>query len=85
MRIFIAGQEGMVGSAIYKLLKRKNYFIIDCKRKDLDLTDQSKTRLWFKKKTPDVVINAAGKVAAYLITAFIKRTTFILTLLLDLI
>jgi GDP-L-fucose synthase len=50
MRIFIAGQEGMVGSAIYKLLKRKNYFIIDCKRQDLDLTDQSKTRLWFKKK-----------------------------------
>jgi GDP-L-fucose synthase len=66
MRIFIAGQEGMVGSAIYKLLKRKNYFIIDCKRKDLDLTDQSKTRLWFKKKRPDVVINAAGKVGGIL-------------------
>ena len=66
MRIFIAGQEGMVGSAIYKLLKKKNYFIIDCKRKDLDLTDQSKTRLWFKKKTPDVVINAAGKVGGIL-------------------
>jgi GDP-L-fucose synthase len=66
MRIFIAGQEGMVGSTIYKLLKKKNYFIIDCKRKDLDLTDQSKTRLWFKKKTPDVVINAAGKVGGIL-------------------
>jgi GDP-L-fucose synthase len=66
MRIFIAGQEGMVGSAIYKLLKRKKYFIIDCKRKDLDLTDQSKTRLWFKKKRPDVVINAAGKVGGIL-------------------
>lgn len=66
MRIFIAGQEGMVGSAIYKLLKRKNYFIIDCKRLDLDLTDQSNTRLWFKKKRPDVVINAAGKVGGIL-------------------
>jgi GDP-L-fucose synthase len=66
MRIFIAGQEGMVGSAIYKLLKRKNYFIIDCKRQDLDITDQSKLRLWFKKKRPDVVINAAGKVGGIL-------------------
>jgi len=66
MRIFIAGQEGMVGSAIYKLLKRKNYFIIDCKRKDLDFTDQSKTRLWFKKKRPNIVINAAGKVGGIL-------------------
>jgi GDP-L-fucose synthase len=66
MRIFIAGQEGMVGSAIYKLLKRKNFFIIDCKRKDLDLTDQSKTRLWFKKNQPNAVINAAGKVGGIL-------------------
>ena len=66
MRIFIAGQEGMVGSAIYKLLKKKKYFIIDCKRKDLDLTNQYKTTLWFKKKRPDVVINAAGKVGGIL-------------------
>lgn len=66
MRIFIAGQEGMVGSTIYKLLKKKRYCIIDCKRKDLDLIDQSKTRLWFKKQKPDVVINAAGKVGGIL-------------------
>jgi len=66
MRIFIAGQEGMVGSAIYKLLKKKKYFIIDCKRKNLDLIDQSKTRLWLKKNRPDVVINAAGKVGGIL-------------------
>jgi GDP-L-fucose synthase len=66
MRIFIAGQEGMVGSAIYKLLKQKKYFIIDCKRKNLDLIDQSKTRLWLKKNRPDVVINAAGKVGGIL-------------------
>jgi GDP-L-fucose synthase len=66
MRIFIAGQEGMVGSAIYKLLKKKNYFIIDCKRKALDLTNQYKVRIWFKKNRPDVVINAAGKVGGIL-------------------
>jgi GDP-L-fucose synthase len=66
MRIFIAGQEGMVGSSIYKLLKKKNYFIIDCKRKALDLTNQYKVRIWFKKNRPDVVINAAGKVGGIL-------------------
>jgi len=66
MRIFIAVQEGMVGSAIYKLLKKKKYFIIDCKRTDLDLTNQYKTTLWFKKNRPDVVINAAGKVGGIL-------------------
>ena len=35
-RIYIAGQEGMVGQSIYKLLKIKKYHIIDCKRKDLN-------------------------------------------------
>ena len=30
-KILIAGQEGMVGSAIYNLLKRKKYKIIDYK------------------------------------------------------
>jgi len=65
MRIYIAGQEGMVGAAIYKLLKKK-YFIIDCKRETLDLTNQNNTRNWFKKNRPDVVINAAGKVGGIL-------------------
>jgi dTDP-4-dehydrorhamnose reductase len=36
-RLFIAGQEGMVGQAIYKLIKKNNFNIVDCKRKNLDL------------------------------------------------
>jgi dTDP-4-dehydrorhamnose reductase len=39
-RIYIAGQEGMVGQSIYKLLKSKKCNIIDCKRKDLNLINQ---------------------------------------------
>jgi GDP-L-fucose synthase len=66
MRIFIAGQEGMVGSAIFKLLKQNKYFVIDCKRKVLDLTNQNKVNNWFKKNRPDIVINAAGKVGGIL-------------------
>ena len=30
-KILIAGQEGMVGSAVYRLLKKNKYKIIECK------------------------------------------------------
>ena len=49
-KILIAGQEGMVGNAVYNLLKRKKFVIIDCKRKDLDFTSQKLVDNWFKKK-----------------------------------
>jgi GDP-L-fucose synthase len=64
-KIFIAGQEGMVGQAIYKLLKKK-FYIIECKRAELDLTNQKKVQKWFKKNKPTIVINAAGKVGGIL-------------------
>ena len=47
-KILIAGQEGMVGSAIYNLLKHKKYKIIECKRKYLDFTNYRKVSLFFK-------------------------------------
>ncbi|MAV82473.1 MAG: GDP-fucose synthetase [Pelagibacteraceae bacterium] len=66
-KVLIAGQEGMVGSSIYKLLKKKkNFNIIECKRKDLDFTNQLLVEKWFKKNKPDIVINAAGKVGGIL-------------------
>lgn len=66
-KVFIAGQEGMVGSSIYKFIKNnKNYKIINCRRKDLDLTNQNLVLKWFKKNKPDIVINAAGKVGGIL-------------------
>jgi GDP-L-fucose synthase len=65
-KILIAGQEGMVGSAIYNLLKDKKYKIIECKRRYLDFTNYHKVSLFFKKKKPNIVINAAGKVGGIL-------------------
>ena len=62
LKILIAGQEGMVGSSIYNFLKKKKFKIIECKRKDLDFTNQSLVEKWFKKNKPKIVINAAGKV-----------------------
>lgn len=65
-KILIAGQDGMVGKAVYKLLKKKKMKIIECKRKDLDFTSQQSVEKWFKKKKPDIVINAAGRVGGIL-------------------
>ena len=65
-KIYIAGQEGMVGEAIYKLFKKKKLHVIDCKRKQLDLTNQTEVKSWFKKNKPTIVINAAGKVGGIL-------------------
>lgn len=65
-KIYIAGQEGMVGQSIYKLLKSKKYHIINCKRKELNLVNQKDVHKWFKKNKPEIVINAAGKVGGIL-------------------
>ena len=65
-KVLIAGQEGMVGRAVYKLFKKKKFKIIDCRRKDLDFTSQKLVDKWFKKKRPDIVINAAGRVGGIL-------------------
>ena len=56
----------MVGSSIMKLLKKTKFNILQCKRKDLDLTNQNQVEKWFKKNKPDIVINAAGRVGGIL-------------------
>ena len=65
-KVLITGQEGMVGSSVLKLLLKKKFKIISCKRKDLDFTSQKSVDLWFKKNKPDIVINAAGRVGGIL-------------------
>ena len=66
-KIFIAGHKGMVGSAILRKLKEKNFKnIITVDRKKLDLLDQKSVYNFLKKKKPDLVINAAGRVGGIL-------------------
>ena len=66
-KIFLAGHNGMVGSAILRHLKKKNYKNIIVKsRKKLDLLNQEKTEKFFKKVKPDFVIIAAAKVGGIL-------------------
>ena len=62
-RIFLAGHKGMVGSAILKVLKKKNYKdIINVDKKKLDLTSFKKVKMFIKKKKPKLIIIAAAKV-----------------------
>ena len=62
-KIFVAGQSGMVGSAILRKLKKRGYTNLLCpSRKELDLSDFLMVQDWFKKNKPDVVILAAAKV-----------------------
>jgi len=71
--IYIAGQDGMVGKEIYNLFKRKGLNVIDCSRKELDLTSQLDVNNWFKKFKPNIVINAAGKVGGILDNSLNKK------------
>ena len=62
-KIFIAGHNGMVGSAIRRALFNKGYSKLLCpSRKDLNLLEFSEVENWFKRNKPDVVILAAAKV-----------------------
>ena len=62
-KIFVAGHNGLVGSAILRKLKKLNYKKIFFKsKKDLDLRDTQKVLNYFLKIKPDAVILAAAKV-----------------------
>ena len=62
-KIFLAGHNGLVGSAILRQLKKKSFNkIILVKKSQLDLTNQSKVFKFLKKKKPNFIIIAAAKV-----------------------
>ena len=62
-KIYVAGHNGMVGSAICRLLENKGYNNLIVKsHSELDLTNQVDVNDFFKKEKPDVVFLAAAKV-----------------------
>jgi len=62
-KIFIAGHNGMVGSAIERKFIQEGFKnILTFSSKDLDLRDQSSVDEFYKKIKPDFVILAAAKV-----------------------
>ena len=62
-KIFVAGHNGLVGSAIVKKLKSKGYKkILTIGKSKLDLTNQQKVFNFLKKKKPKFIFIAAAKV-----------------------
>ena len=61
-KIYVAGHQGLVGSAIFRQLQNRGFGKIITKiRSELDLTFQEQVRLFFDEYRPDYVFLAAGK------------------------
>jgi GDP-L-fucose synthase len=62
-KIFVAGHNGLVGSAILRKLKQKGYKkLLVANKKKLDLTNQQKVFKFLERNKPKFVIIAAAKV-----------------------
>lgn len=66
-KIYVAGHNGMVGSAISRRLREKGFRnLITRSVEELDLTDQQAVRLFFEQEKPEYVVLAAAKVGGIL-------------------
>ena len=66
-KIYVAGHNGMVGSAIVRTLKSKGYTnIITASHSKLDLTNQQAVNDFFEEEKPEHVFLAAAKVGGIL-------------------
>jgi GDP-L-fucose synthase len=64
--IYVAGHNGMVGSAINSLLAKRFSTITNISSSELNLTRQADTESFFDRLTPDIVIICAAKVGGIL-------------------
>jgi len=66
-KIYVAGHSGMVGSAVVRELKKRNYSKILVRSvEDLNLINQAEVERFFESEQPEVVIIAAAKVGGIL-------------------
>ena len=62
-KIYVAGHNGMVGSAIVKKLREKGFInIVTRFSSELDLTNQQDVHNFLQNEKPDYVVIAAAKV-----------------------
>jgi GDP-L-fucose synthase len=69
-RIYVAGHNGLVGSALHRALARSGYKnILTRTRAELDLRDAAATEAFFMSEQPEYVFLAAAKVGGILANA----------------
>ncbi len=62
-KIYVAGHNGLIGSAIVRRLLKEGYInILTRSHAELDLTDQYKVKSFFEREKPDYVFFSAAKV-----------------------
>ena len=61
-RVFIAGHNGMVGSAIVRLLRKRGFEnLILCSHRELDLRDSHAVQEFFEAQKPEIVVLTAAR------------------------
>ena len=77
-KIYVAGHQGLVGSAIWNnLISRGYYNLVGKTQKELDLTDQLAVRGFFEEEKPDAVVLAAAFVGGIMANS-LYRADFIM-------
>ncbi len=77
-KIYVAGHNGLVGSAIWNNLKARGYEnLVGRSHKELDLTDQVAVRKFFDDEQPDAVVLAAAFVGGIMANS-LYRADFIM-------
>ena len=62
-RIYLAGHDGMVGSALARRLEAEGYTnVVTATLRELDLRDEVAVKAWFRDQRPDYVFLAAARV-----------------------
>ena len=77
-KIYVAGHNGLVGSAIWNNLKSRGYEnLVGRSHKELDLTDQYAVKKFFDEEQPDAVVLAAAFVGG-IMANMLYRADFIM-------
>ena len=77
-KIYVAGHNGLVGSAIWNNLKQRGYTnLVGRSHKELDLTDQYAVKKFFDDERPDAVVLAAAFVGGIMANS-LYRADFIM-------
>lgn len=68
-RVWVAGHNGLVGSAIVRRLQSEDCEIVTVSHRELDLTRQADTEEWLRQMRPQVIFVAAARVGGIVANA----------------